>query len=66
MPFGEAQRQLQTGDVVFFSGGDLLGHIIRFFTRSCASHVAVIVRDPDARVSQMPETTTSEWTVYAG
>ena len=53
LPYAESKRQLQTGDVVFFAGRDLLGSIIRFFTRSCTSHCAVIVRDPDAELRRL-------------
>jgi len=43
--WAEIKDTLQTGDIVLFGSKTFPGKIIRFFTRSPYSHVAMIVRD---------------------
>lgn len=44
VPFGSLRSHIKTGDIVLLSGVSTSGSIIKFFTHSCYSHIA-IVRD---------------------
>ena len=40
-------NDLETGDIVLFSGNYFLSHIIEYFTNSNYSHVGVILKNPN-------------------
>ena len=42
VPYSEFQEQLQTGDIVLFSGATTTGAIIKMFDRSVFSHVGIV------------------------
>ncbi len=39
--------ELETGDIILFSGNYFLSHIIEYFTKSIYSHVGVILKNPN-------------------
>lgn len=39
--------ELETGDIVLFSGNYFLSHIVEYFTNSIYSHVGVILKNPN-------------------
>jgi len=39
--------ELETGDIVLFSGNYFLSHIVEYFTKSIYSHVGVILKNPN-------------------
>ena len=43
--FDAIRHQLQTGDILLFSGRSLISRLIRLFTRGRWSHIGIIVRD---------------------
>jgi cell wall-associated NlpC family hydrolase len=45
--FADIRGQLQTGDLVFFSGIALASRITKFYTRSRWSHVAMVLCSDD-------------------
>jgi hypothetical protein len=49
---------LQTGDLVFFSGNGILSNIIKLFTLSKWSHVAIIIKIEDCDLIAILESTT--------
>ncbi len=47
MPYEKIRHFLQTGDIVFCSGGYLFSKVIQRLTKSTWSHVAVVYKDED-------------------
>ena len=39
--------ELETGDIVLFSGNYFLSHIVEYFTKSIYSHVGVVLKNPN-------------------
>ena len=40
-------KDLETGDIILFSGNYLLSYIVEFFTNSMYSHVGVVLKNPN-------------------
>ncbi len=45
VPYANVRDSLRTGDIVFCSGTYFFSNMIRWFTKSCWSHVGMIYRD---------------------
>ena len=57
-PYDNIRGKLKTGDLVFFGGRDnVWSWLIRFFTISEYSHVAIVLRTEEGRVVLMESTT---------
>lgn len=56
-PYAAIRERMNTGDLVFFAGNGFVSRIIRFFTLSAYSHVAIVLRtEATDRVTLMEST----------
>ena len=39
--------ELETGDIILFSGNYFLSYIVEYFTKSIYSHVGVVLKNPN-------------------
>ena len=39
--------ELETGDIILFSGNYFLSYIVEYFTNSIYSHVGVVLKNPN-------------------
>ena len=58
MKYSEIRKNLQTGDIVLFSGKGRISNIIKWFTKSLWSHVAMVIRSTEWDMLLLWESTT--------